>query len=97
MKKTTQRKVQPKSSFDTIHVDLTGLTGQQIQMRVDRHKYFVATCARVGCDHSYAYSGGKNPQYCPKCLKFILVRFKICSNYRAGFVRRADEICGKSE
>lgn len=69
-KKTTQRKVQLQSSFDTIHVDLTGLTGQQIQMRVDRHKYFVATCARVGCYHSYAYSG-KNPQYCPKCLNFI--------------------------
>jgi len=79
-----KKKVQPKlvapqdrnvSDFDSIHLDITFLTGKEIQMRVDRHKYYACTCARVGCDHTYAYTG-KNPHYCPKCLKFMKQRGK---------------------
>jgi hypothetical protein len=78
-KKSRQRTVISQYDFDYIHLDITQLSGREIIMIVDKKPYFVSTCARIGCDRRYAYSG-KNPQYCPKCLKFVFDRLRKAKN-----------------
>lgn len=40
----------------------------RIRMATDGRSHFRSTCVR--CDTIFAYTG-KNPKYCPKCLKLL--------------------------